>query len=219
MAIELTSTQLAQIESYLTKRNMIHIDIRLEVLDHMISDIELAMEENEMSFELAFEKTKKEWNKHFKSTSSLVFGVQYNGPKLMLEKAKKLFRIHYFAFILLYFVLFIGLETLQISIQEKMTVYLNYILNTVMTIATIWLAYLFYTTTKSKQQTTFSFILKTQQFSLLLLVIPVLNGGFFRNGVADGISIGVLGALLYVTYVSNYFYKKHQEAIVKYAIE
>jgi hypothetical protein len=219
MAIELTSTQLAQIESYLTKRNMIHIDIRLEVLDHMISDIELAMEEDEMSFELAFEKTKKEWNKHFKSTSSLVFGVQYDGPKLMIEKAKKLFRMHYFVLMILYFILFLSIDILQIGIWEKITVYLNYILNTVMVITTICLAYMFYTTGKTKQQTTFSFILKTQRFSLVLLFIPLLNGGFFKNGIVNGISVGILASLLYLTYVSFNFYKKHKEAIVKYAIE
>ena len=61
--MKLNKEQLQEIETYLTNKDVEYIDLHLEVLDHISSDIENLMEK--ISFEEAFEKVKNKWNKNF----------------------------------------------------------------------------------------------------------------------------------------------------------
>ena len=70
--MELTKEQIQQVERYLDKKNFDFIDLKVEVLDHMVSDIESFLVNN-YTFENAFKITVLKWDKHFKDTSSLLF--------------------------------------------------------------------------------------------------------------------------------------------------
>ena len=54
--MELTKEQIQQVERYLDKKNFDFIDLKVEVLDHMVSDIESFLVNN-YTFENAFKIT------------------------------------------------------------------------------------------------------------------------------------------------------------------
>mgnify|MGYP000450178507 CR=1 FL=1 len=54
--MEITTKQIQQVETYLDKKSFDFIDLKVEVLDHMISDIESLLDNN-YSFENAFKIT------------------------------------------------------------------------------------------------------------------------------------------------------------------
>lgn len=70
--MEITTEQIQQVETYLTKKNFDFIDLKVEVLDHMISDIESLLTKK-YSFEDAFRITVLKWEKYFEETSSFYF--------------------------------------------------------------------------------------------------------------------------------------------------
>ena len=72
--MEITKEQIHQIETYLQKRKVDFIDIKIEILDHMISDIEGLLQKN-YSFENAFKINTLKWEKHFTERSSFYFGM------------------------------------------------------------------------------------------------------------------------------------------------
>ena len=90
--MELTTQQIHQIETYLQKRKVDFIDLRVEILDHMISDIESLLQKN-YSFENAFKITTLKWEKHFTERSSFYFGMLYSESKIVVNKAVKEFKI------------------------------------------------------------------------------------------------------------------------------
>ena len=68
-------------------------------------------------------------------------------------------------------------------------------------------------------QTTFSFILKTQSLGIFIGFIIVLSTTFFdKTNNFKGIAVGLFLSFIYQTFVYFYFYKKHKEAIKKYKI-
>ena len=69
----------------------------MEVFDHIVSDIEAKMGAEKLDFEPAFYKATVTWNKHLIKESSFYFGLTYSLPKIVLEKAKKVFKKWYFS--------------------------------------------------------------------------------------------------------------------------
>ena len=60
-------SQLTEIRNYLLSKKL-PIDILIEVNDHFISQISDLQREENLSFEVAFEKTKESWKDEFKTT-------------------------------------------------------------------------------------------------------------------------------------------------------
>lgn len=81
--MEITKQQIDKVEKYLENRQFDYIDLKYEVLDHMISDIEKHLNNN-ISFENAFKITVLKWNKHFEETYSFILKTQYTGAFLLL---------------------------------------------------------------------------------------------------------------------------------------
>ncbi len=62
-----TDSQLTEIRNYLLSKKL-PIDILIEVNDHFVSQISDLQREENLSFEVAFEKTKESWKDEFKTT-------------------------------------------------------------------------------------------------------------------------------------------------------
>ncbi|MFT6066363.1 MAG: hypothetical protein ACJAQX_002245, partial [Polaribacter sp.] len=60
--MELSKEQIQQVENYLNSKNITYIDLRTEVLDHIVSEIEDKIIENEVTFHHAFAIAKQNWN-------------------------------------------------------------------------------------------------------------------------------------------------------------
>jgi len=205
--MELTKEQIQQIENYLTRKKVDYIDLKIEILDHMIIDVESRMKENH-SFETAFYQTKYKWNTHFKSSSSFYFGILFSVPKIILNKATKEFRFFYLAYLVAYFLPLIILSQFEFTVTK--TDAFNFIHKIISFIVFIYMFYIIYNIWKSKVKTTYSFILKTQYLGVVFLMFLTFIGGGFSNIFISLSSAGIMAA-----YTCHHFYKKHFNEIRK----
>ena len=214
--MELTKEQLQQVEEYLQKKKFDFIDLNVEILDHIISDIENLLNKN-YAFEDAFAMVRIRWEKHFRETSSFYFGLMYSESKIVVKKAIKMFKPFYFLYLSAYFLPIIFLKNFSISFSENTTSFLNGFLNSITSIFLVYLIYIIVNVLKYKVKTTYSFILKTQYIGIVFLIIPLLSGNHFNDkGNLNAIFTGFLLAGFAVTYICHHFYKKHKEVIQKH---
>ncbi len=216
--MEITTKQIQQVETYLDKKSFDFIDLKVEVLDHMISDIESFLDNN-YSFENAFKITVLKWDQHFKDTSSFYFGLQYHESKIVVKKAVKMFRPFFLLYLSACFLPILFLKNFSI-IFSKSTIYLvNGFLNLITAVFLIYLIFIIITVIKSKVKTTYRFILRTQYLGIIFLIIPLLMGNHFNEkGNLEPVLTGFLFGGFAVTYICHYFFKKHQAEITKYKI-
>ncbi|MCI2229492.1 hypothetical protein MC378_09970 [Polaribacter sp. MSW13] len=216
--MELTNEQVQQVENYLDNKSFDFIDLKLEILDHLISDIESFIDKG-FSFDNAFKATVLKWDKHFKDSSSFYFGLLYSESKIVVKKAVKIFKPFYFLYLTAYFLPLIILKKFSFTFSINTIDYFDTLLNTLSVIFLIYLIYIIVKVFKSKVKTTYSFILRTQYLGVVFLIIPLLSGKHFNDkGEMNPIFTGFLLAGFAVTYICFYFYKKHKDAIKKYKI-
>lgn len=216
--MELTKEQILKVEDYLKKKNFEFIDLKIEILDHIISDIESLLTENN-SFENAYKKTTLKWDKHFKATSSFYFGMQYSESKIVVNKAVKLFKPFYFIYLASYFFPLILLEFFKFQFNERVVGIINNFFFFTSVISVIYLGIIIFKTKKTKIKTTYSFILKIQYLAISFFFIILFTRNFFnKEGELIPILLGFAFAGFSVVFSCYYFFKKHKEAIKKHRI-
>ncbi|WP_405563762.1 hypothetical protein [Polaribacter sp. Asnod6-C07] len=216
--MELTTEQIQKVEEYLDKKRFNFIDLRVEVLDHMISDLESFLNKN-YSFENAFKITVLKWDKHFRESSSFFFGFQYHESKIVVKNAVKIFKPFYFLYLACYFLPMLIFTNFYIVFSEGFSDFTNGFLNGLNIGFLLYLIFLITKVYKSKVKTTYSFILRTQYLGIIFLVLPLFMGNHFNDDKSFiPFLISFQSAGFAVTYICHYFYKKHEEAIKKYKI-
>ena len=90
--MRLSKEHIQQVEAYLTQKGLKYIDVRYEVLDHMVTDIEHLMNSKNISFEEASNQVYLKWNRSFYSKSSLWIGLAYSGPKLFIDNCVTIYK-------------------------------------------------------------------------------------------------------------------------------
>jgi len=211
--MELTKEQLQQVETYLDKKSFDFIDLKVEVLDHIISDIESFLGNN-YSFEYAFKITVLKWNPQLKESSSWIFGMGYAAPKLIIRKAKKVYWKQYLFLLSSYFLPFLLLTHYNFKIQNPTEFNFFIILKGTIILSFVAFIYMFLSK-NNKTKTTYGFILKSQSLGAFtgLIVVAVF---FTKLKELNGINIGMFCSFIFMTYSYFHFYKKHKEAIRKY---
>ena len=213
--MELKKEQLQRIEHYLNVKDIYYIDLRVEIFDHIVSDIEAEILIENFHFETSFYKVTDMWNKQLKPSSSFYFGLAHSAPKIVLEKAKSYFK-KWFLFIYFLFFLFMFLESkLKLSISENMQLYIANLLIVVNILFAIIYIFLMFRNSKIKDKTSYSFILKTQNLGLILGFIGIIFSGIIDK-VTPIYSLTIM--FIAVTFCYYHFLKKHKEAIKKYRI-
>lgn len=217
--MELTKQQLQRVEHYLNVKGIDYVDFRLEVLDHIISDIETKMQNESLDFETTFYSVTDKWNIYLKQTSSPYFGVQYTLPKIVLKKAKKSFRKYFFLFFLAYLIPYILVDKISIILSKDVEKGLILIFQTVTVLSFILFVYLFIKKSQNRIKTTYSFILKTQSVNILIGTFVFLDfNSVSQEGILNPFNVGLLSCFIFTTYCYFHFYKKHKEVIKKYKI-
>jgi len=215
--MELTKEQIQHIESYLASKDFDYIDLKPEILDHMISDVEQFMDKNN-TFEDAFARVRIRWEKHFRETSSFFFGMLYANSKIVVNKAVKQFKKYYVLYLASYFSPFVFLKFVPITFSETTVNFTNGFLFSFSLAMLGYMAFIIIKTSFSKVKTTYHFILKTQYFGLILLVMGLAVGIFKDTGELNPVFTGFVCGGYAVVFICHHFYKKHEEAIEKYKI-
>jgi hypothetical protein len=85
--MKLTAEQIDQIEETLVLNGLEYDDIKLEVTDHIASEIEDKIINEEVSFELVFKEVLEKWKPELRPSSyGLWLGRGYSGPKIVIDK-------------------------------------------------------------------------------------------------------------------------------------
>jgi hypothetical protein len=85
--MKLTNQQITEIEETLVLNGLKYDDIKLEVTDHIASEIEEKISNEEISFEVAFKEVFEKWKPQLRpATYGLWLGREYSGPKIIMDK-------------------------------------------------------------------------------------------------------------------------------------
>ena len=214
--MELTKEQIQRVEHYLNVKNIVYTDLRVEVLDHIVSEIEEIVKTKNKTFNDALEDVQEKWNPQLEETSSIFFGLGFSAPKIVIQKAKKVYWKHYLLLFVSYFLPFLLLSNLDFKIQNPTEFNFFIIFKGAIVLSFLTFIYMFFSR-NSEIKTTYGFILKTQNLSALMGLIILLL--FFTNlKELNGINIGMFCSFIFTTCSYFYFYKKHKEAVKKYSI-
>jgi hypothetical protein len=213
--MELTEQQLQRVEHYLNLKHNTYIELRMEVFDHIVSDIETKMIKENLDFEIVFYKVTDKWNVHLKQTSSWLYGIAYSAPKLVMKKVNNNFKKWFLITNSLMILLSMIESRIDLSVSEGKQLFLTNALVIINIISSFILVYLMTKNSKIKEKTSYSFILKTQKIG------PMLGGvAIIFSGIIEGVTPIYSLTIFYVanTFVYFHFLKKHKEAIKKYKI-
>ena len=213
--MELTQTQIQKVESYLNAKGIKYIDIRLEIFDHIVSDIETEMLKENSDFETVFYKVTDKWNIHLKHSYSWFFGIANSAPKIVLKKAKSYFKKWFLTINSIVIVLAFLESKIKFPVSENSQVYLTNSVIIVNVFCILIFTFLLRINSKKEEKTTYSFILETQKFAIILGGIALVFSGLIE-GVTTTYSFTLM--FVAVTFIYIYFLKKHKEAIKKYKI-
>ncbi|WP_405610228.1 hypothetical protein [Polaribacter sp. Asnod1-A03] len=214
--MELTKEQLQKVEHYLYVKHITYIDLRMEVLDHVVTEIEEIMRKENVTFHNAFATTKQNWNPQLKETTSMFFGLGFCAPKIVIQKAKKVYWKQYVFLLASYFLPFLLLTHFKFKIENP-TEYSSFILFKGVVVLS-FMAFIYMLIFRNyKIETTYGFILKAQSLGAFTGLI-VLAMFFTRLRELNGINIGMFCSYVYMTISYFHFYEKHKEAIKKYKI-
>ena len=174
--MKLTTEQIAKIDETLVLNGLIYEDIKLEITDHIASEIEVAMNDNNISFEGAFKQVFENWKIQFRPSSSFWLGRKNIAPKIVIEKWELIHRRQDPAIIQFAFFTTIIIGVLNVFSTEN--AFENILLVTRWFCLALWL---FIVTIrivmwKSKRKTLYGFIFKKRSnIPLNFLVLIVLG--------------------------------------------
>jgi len=218
MMEKLTEEQIERVEHFLDRNKIKYIDVRLEVLDHIISDIENNYLAKDIAFEEAFPNVVHKWKQHFTETSSLVFGLAYSAPNMIIKKAKSIYK----KFFLMLIVVTLSTTFLIFRFDDVITEFpigrFNLIFGMVYGITFMVFIALMIINVTSKLRTIYSFILKTQYLNIIIGLVVVFLNVFEPKHQIDITSVSLFFVFFYTTVINFYFTKKHIETVKKYKL-
>ncbi|MFV8371632.1 hypothetical protein [Flavobacterium sp. LB2P74] len=175
--MKLTTEQIAQIEETLILNGIVYDDIKLEVLDHIASEIEERISIEKKSFEVAFKEVFKKWEPELKPSFSGLIG--FTNPRIMTVKCHKIVKRQLFTtmtisslitLVLMVFVRNSSYGLVLINIQGALR---SFVLVEFCFVIFVWgLMW------KSKHQTTYSYLMKKKSFGLIIFLFMIGIGLF-----------------------------------------
>jgi len=175
--MKLTTEQIAQIEETLVLNGLVYEDIKLEITDHIASEIEDEINNEMSSFEVAFTEVFNRWKPELKPLFSGLIG--FTNPTIMTVKCHKIVKTQLIAaisissLITLVLMVFVrnssyGLVLTNIQGTLRLFVLVEFCL-VILAWCLIW---------QSKHQTTYSYLMKKKSFGLIIFLFMIGIGGF-----------------------------------------
>jgi hypothetical protein len=213
--MKLDKKHISQIEKYLDSKELVQVDLRTEVLDHMAMNIENVMESHNLTFEDAFNNEVRIWNVELKGHSSFWLGWYWKGPKLMIDKCvsefKNMFKIFFGLFTVLLVIWVFFRRVLQIEIP---THEISIILGSIYIGVLCFILIGYHQMKNSVVETSFKHLYKINAvgFAFMYLVFnPIWTNSFQMNaeGMNDLSVIFFHSALLAIGHLFWALFKKH----------
>jgi len=198
--MKLTTQQIATIDETLVLNGLIYEDIKLEITDHIASEIEVAMNDNNISFKEAFKQVFENWKEQLRPSSSFWLGRKNIAPKIVIEKWELIHRRQNPAIIQFAFFITIILGIINVFSTENAPE--NILLATRCFCLALWLfiATIRILMWKSNRKTLYGFIFKKRsRIPLNFLVLIAL--GLFPSKFIEIIFIKEIAVIFIVVLV------------------
>ena len=198
--MKLTNQQIAQIEETLVLNGLRYDDIKLEVTDHIASEIEEKISNEKSSFEVVFKEVLEKWKPELKPSFSGLIG--FTNPRIMTDKCHKIVKRQLFTVITIS-----SLITLSLMVFVRNSNYGSVLTNipealrsfvlvefclVILAWGLMW---------KSKHQTTYSYLMKKRSFGLILFLFMLGIGGFPVRLNHPDAKIAFVSVFFAITYV------------------
>jgi hypothetical protein len=198
--MKLTNQQIAQIEETLIINGLIYEDIKLEVTDHIASEIEEKIYNEASSFEVAFIQVFNKWKPELKPSFSGLIG--FTNPRIMTVKCHKTVKRQLFtaitisSLIALASMVFVRNSSYGLVLTNIQGVLRSFVLVefclVILAWALIW---------QSKHQTTYSYLMKKKSFGLIIFLFMIGIGGFPVRLNHPDAKIAFVSVFFAITYV------------------
>lgn len=175
--MKLTNQQIAQIEETLVLNGLNYEDIKLEITDHIASEIEEKIGNKKSSFEIVFKEVLEKWKPELKPSFSGLIG--FTNPRIITAKCHKIVKRQLFTVITISSLITLALmvlirnsnyglilTNLQGSLRSFVLVEFCLV---ILAWGLIW---------RSKHQTTYSYLMKKKSFGLILFLFMLGIGVF-----------------------------------------
>lgn len=198
--MKLTTQQIAQIEETLVLNGLYFEDLKLEVTDHIASEIEILMQENTLPFDENFKLVLEKWKPQLQPSFSFLIG--FTNPKIMTLKChellkKKLLIIISVATFTTSLVMILAKNSKFLAVIEGIqTVFKSFILVefclVILAGSLLW---------RSKQQTTYSYLIQKKSIGLILFLFMIGIGLFPVKLNHPDIKIAFVSVFVSIIYV------------------
>ena len=204
--MKLTNQQIVQIEETLVLNGLIYDDIKLEVTDHIASEIEEEINNETISFEDAFKEVFNRWKPELKPSFSGLIG--FTNPRIMTVKCHKIVKRQLFTAIsissMITFTLMVfvrnssyGLILTDIQGALRSFVLVEFCL-VILAWVLIW---------QSKHQTTYSYLMKKKSFGLIIFLFMIGIGLYpvmLNHPDAKIAFVSIFSVITYVLFTGIY---------------
>jgi hypothetical protein len=206
--MQLTTEQIATIEQTLVLNGLNYEDIKLEVTDHIASEIEVLMNENSLVFEENLKIVFDKWKEQLRpKVYGLWLGYAYSGPKMAMDKMVDFTKSELKWGLLLAFVsAFFIVMLYKINNNVDFLLVLASILKKLLIVVALTIIYFRIILFKSKIKTVFSTLFNRRFYSTLLFSIQIAFNFFRIVPLNKSLEIKVLTLvlpLLFIMYCFN----------------
>lgn len=120
--MKLTNQQIEIINQTLVLNGIVYDDVKLELIDHIATDIENQLENQEFDFEVALKKSFENWSDQLHLTKSFWVNTKKAVPRIVIDKLSILYKNQY-KFALLTVVIFSTLMTTITTLNPEEYIY------------------------------------------------------------------------------------------------
>jgi hypothetical protein len=200
--MQLTAEQIECINQTLIAKGLKYEDIKLEVLDHIATEIEVLMNLEKASFERSLNITLKNWQEHLKpSTSMWIWGINPI-PQMVIKKCNKMmFNVFVMSLSLgLVFAIIVTLFIKSTANSEILEI-LNTVLKGFGITGIILLFFVKYKLWKSKQYSSFRYLFDRNGFLQIINLSAIATGLFQFKGNEFLTNFNFMPAFLPITII------------------
>lgn len=209
--MKLTTEQIATIEETLVSKGLIYEDIKLEVTDHIASEIENKLQNNQSNFKEVFDEVLNKWERAIIPTSNATWlGIFILTPKAAIDKMVSYSKKQIINILISTFIFGSLIATIiSLSQQENFSSVLNLVLTSLFfLICLVTIAFLIIIW-KSKYKTTYGRLFLVRSYVIFLFFYH-FNIGRRNSSVLETNYFWKDNFLLYFVYGLGFFYCFYQ---------
>lgn len=199
--LKLTNQQIDTINETLVLNGLVYDDIKLELVDHIASEIELAMDRKEVLFEEALKTAFSNWQGQLQPSTSFWIWSE-SVPKIIILKSLKMVK-HILLMSFALGILTAGAVTFifKFNPQQEILLALNNMLQAVSALGISLIIYLRFKLWQSKHKSTYSFLFNRNGFIQVITLIMLATGLFNFRGYSNFSDFHFMSALLPITWL------------------